>query len=241
MRAFSLAAALAAILAVPACGPDVSKQDSGTVVGAIAGGVIGNQFGKGGGRVASTLAGAVVGGIVGNEIGRSLDVRDRELARQAEFDAWERGPSGRPVRWRNPDNGRYGEVIPDAPYQRGGARLPRLHAQGLHRRPPAGHARHRLPQPRRHLDPGRLSARVPSGYVATRRSVIFSRPGPRPGLICFEGSARKPMHTRSLDGARIPRRYCSPGVTCRVQRDIPTSLVGLIAALSRRREYATRL
>ena len=119
MRGFSLAAALAALLTVPACGPDVNKQDSGTVVGAIAGGVIGNQFGRGGGRVASTLAGAVVGGIVGNEIGRSLDVRDRELARQAEIDAWERGASGRPVRWRNADNGRYGEVIPDAPYRRG--------------------------------------------------------------------------------------------------------------------------
>jgi surface antigen len=120
MKAVSLAAALAALVAVPACGPDVSKQDSGTVVGAIAGGVIGNQFGQGGGRVAATLAGAVVGGIVGNEIGRSLDARDRELARQAELDAWERGSSGRPVRWRNPDNGRYGEVIPDAPYKRGG-------------------------------------------------------------------------------------------------------------------------
>lgn len=120
MRAFSLTAALAALMLVPACGPDVSKQDSGTVVGAIAGGVIGNQFGRGGGRVAATLAGAVVGGVVGNEIGRSLDVRDRELARQAEFDAWERGPPRQPVRWRNPDNGRYGEVIPEEPYKRGG-------------------------------------------------------------------------------------------------------------------------
>jgi surface antigen len=61
----------------------------------------------------------VVGGIVGNEIGRSLDQRDRELARQAEYDAWERGPARQPVRWRNPDNGRYGEVIPEAPYKRG--------------------------------------------------------------------------------------------------------------------------
>ena len=119
MKVRSLTLALAATLAMAACGPDVSNQDTGTVVGAIAGGVIGNQFGRGGGRVASTLAGAVVGGIVGNEIGRSLDARDRELARQAELDAWERGSSGRPVRWRNPDNGRYGEVIPEAPYKRG--------------------------------------------------------------------------------------------------------------------------
>src|SRR5262245_24501111 len=96
-----------------------TKQDGGTLVGAIAGGVIGNQFGKGSGRVAATVAGAVVGGIIGNEIGRKLDARDRELAQRAEYDAWDRGPPGRPVRWRNPDNGRYGEVIPEAPYRRG--------------------------------------------------------------------------------------------------------------------------
>jgi surface antigen len=99
-----------------------TKQDSGTVVGAIAGGVIGNQFGKGPGKAVATVAGAVVGGIVGNEIGRQLDVRDRQLAQQAEMDAWERGPPGRPVRWRNPDNGRYGEIIAEDYYDRGGVR-----------------------------------------------------------------------------------------------------------------------
>jgi surface antigen len=119
MKVFSLALALAAALALPACGPDVSNQDGGTIVGAIAGGVIGNQFGKGGGKVASTLAGDVVGGVVGNEIGRSLDERDRQLAQEAEFEAWERGASGRPQQWRNPNNGRYGEVIPEKPYKRG--------------------------------------------------------------------------------------------------------------------------
>jgi len=99
-----------------------TKQDSGTVVGAIAGGVIGNQFGKGAGKAVATVAGAVVGGIVGNEIGRQLDVRDRQLAQQAEMDAWERGPPGRPVRWRNPDNGRYGEIIVEDYYYRGPSR-----------------------------------------------------------------------------------------------------------------------
>ena len=99
-----------------------TRQDSGTVVGAIAGGVIGNQFGKGAGKAVATVAGAVVGGIVGNEIGRQLDVRDRQLAQQAEMDAWERGPPGRPVRWRNPDNGRYGEIIAEDYYDRGGVR-----------------------------------------------------------------------------------------------------------------------
>jgi surface antigen len=121
MRRILLSLALAAALGLSACGPDgPTKQDAGTVVGAVAGGVIGNQFGGGGGRAAATIVGAVVGGVVGHEIGKSLDQRDRELARQAEYDAWERGQSGRVHRWRNPDNGRYGEVIPEAPYKRGG-------------------------------------------------------------------------------------------------------------------------
>lgn len=112
----TLIVALVAPLTLVAC---ENKQDQGTVVGAIAGGVIGNQFGRGGGKVASTMIGAVAGGIIGNEIGRSLDERDRALAQRAEYDAWERGPSGRPTRWRNPDNGHYGEIIPEAPYRRG--------------------------------------------------------------------------------------------------------------------------
>ena len=121
MRHSALSSLLVAplVLALVAC---ESKQDAGTAIGAVAGGVIGNQFGRGAGKVATTLAGAVVGGIVGNEIGRSLDQRDRQLAQQAEMDAWERGPPGRPVRWSNPDNGRYGEIIADDYYDRGGAR-----------------------------------------------------------------------------------------------------------------------
>jgi len=116
------AAVLAALAALASLGLAAceTKQEGGTVVGAIAGGLIGNQFGKGSGKVAATMAGAIIGGIVGNDIGKSLDQRDRELARQAEYDAWERGQAGRPVRWRNPDNGRYGEVIPEASYQRSG-------------------------------------------------------------------------------------------------------------------------
>ena len=152
-----LAVALAATVRSPGC--DRTIRTPARVVGAIAGGIIGNQFGKGGGRVASTLAGAVVGGIVGNEIGRSLDQRDRELAQQAEYDAWERGPPGRPVRWRNPNNGRYGEVIPDELYGAAARDCRDFLHKRLHRRPPADHARHRLPQPRRHLDPGRLIGR----------------------------------------------------------------------------------
>ena len=118
------AAVLAALVGLASLGLTAceSKQDGGTVAGAVLGGIVGNQFGKGSGKVAATFAGAVIGGIVGNDIGRKLDERDRILAREAEFDAWERGPPGRPVRWRNPDNGRYGEIIAEDYYERRGAR-----------------------------------------------------------------------------------------------------------------------
>lgn len=115
-----LAAALAAAVTLSGCGPDgPNKADTGLVAGAVAGGLIGSTVGGGSGRIAATMIGTVVGGIVGSEIGRSMDRQDRLLAERAEYDAFERGPSGRPVRWQNPDNGRYGEIVPAAPYRRG--------------------------------------------------------------------------------------------------------------------------
>ncbi|MDX2259398.1 MAG: RT0821/Lpp0805 family surface protein [Hyphomicrobiaceae bacterium] len=108
-------------LALPlaGCGPGgMTKADGGTVVGAVAGGIIGNQVGSGTGRVLATVAGAFVGGIVGHTIGKSLDEQDRRLAQEAEFAALENGQSGVPRRWRNPDNGRYGDVVPSKPYRR---------------------------------------------------------------------------------------------------------------------------
>lgn len=112
--------AILVALGMSACGPNgPNKADTGLAVGAIAGGILGNQVGKGTGRALATVAGAMVGGIVGHEIGRSLDEQDRMLAREAEFEALERGQSGVARSWRNPDNGRYGEVVPSRPYKRG--------------------------------------------------------------------------------------------------------------------------
>jgi surface antigen len=106
--------------ALVGCGPNgMDKQDTGLVVGAAAGGILGNQVGRGSGKVLATVAGAVIGGIVGSEIGRSMDQQDRILAQQAEMNALERGRSGERIAWRNPDNGRYGDVVPGAPYRRG--------------------------------------------------------------------------------------------------------------------------
>jgi surface antigen len=123
MRAGYLAIALPVFAVLAGCsGPDggISKADTGTVLGGVAGGIVGNQIGKGRGNVLATVAGAVVGGIIGSEIGRNMDARDRQLAQEAEYDALERGQSGSPRQWRNPDNGRYGEITPSKPYKRGG-------------------------------------------------------------------------------------------------------------------------
>lgn len=120
MRKAHAVSLLAICLAAAGCGPEgPTKADTGLAVGAIAGGLIGNAAGRGNGRPAATIVGAVVGGIVGSEIGRSMDRQDQALARQAELEALERGRSGETVPWRNPDNGRYGEVTPGASYRRG--------------------------------------------------------------------------------------------------------------------------
>lgn len=95
------------------------KQDQGLVGGAVVGGILGSQMGRGKGSVVGGVLGAVVGGLVGSEIGRSLDERDRQFAMRAEMDAFERGRSGQPVQWRNPDSGRYGEVVPGPAFRRG--------------------------------------------------------------------------------------------------------------------------
>ena len=98
----------------------VDNADVGTGAGVLLGGVVGSQFGKGSGKVLGTVVGAVAGSVIGNDIGRRLDQRDRALAQEAEFDALERGESGRPRRWSNAENGRYGEIVPASPYQRAG-------------------------------------------------------------------------------------------------------------------------
>jgi surface antigen len=120
MRLIQMVAVALVPLAVVGCGPEANKADTGLLVGAAAGGLLGNAAGRGrDGKILSTVAGAFIGGIVGNEIGRSMDKQDRILAQQAELSALERGRSGERTEWKNPDNGRYGEVIPLEPYRRG--------------------------------------------------------------------------------------------------------------------------
>ena len=109
--------------ALAACTADSGpKEVGGTAVGALAGGLIGNAIGgSAGNRLAGTVIGATVGGLIGNRIGAALDDEDKRRAYAAQMQALEAGPSGAPVAWRNPDSGRYGNVVPGPAYQASGA------------------------------------------------------------------------------------------------------------------------
>jgi len=60
-------------------------------------------------------------GVLGNGIGAGLDDRDRQRAYDAELKALEQGEPGEPVGWRGAA-GRYGTVVPGAPYETRGTR-----------------------------------------------------------------------------------------------------------------------
>jgi surface antigen len=97
------------------------KEDTGTLLGAGTGALIGSQFGGSpGSRVAGGVAGALIGGLIGNRIGAAMDDEDKRRAYAAQMEALERGPSGAPVAWRNPDSGRYGNIVPGPAFQQGG-------------------------------------------------------------------------------------------------------------------------
>jgi surface antigen len=94
MPAFRLVALGLAGLGVAACSADVGPRELG-----------------------GTVAGAPLGGLLGNRLGTALDDEDKRRAYAAQMWALEVGPSGAPVPWRNPDSGRYGNVVPGPAYE----------------------------------------------------------------------------------------------------------------------------
>jgi surface antigen len=98
------------------------RENTGTLLGAGSGALVGAAVAGGGAgnRLAGAGIGALAGALIGNRIGASLDERDRQLAYAAEMDALERGQSGAPVGWRNPNSGRYGSVVPGPAYVQSG-------------------------------------------------------------------------------------------------------------------------
>ena len=85
----------------------------GAVFGGVAGAAVCSRFGKGSGKTAATVAGAIFGALIGGNVGRAMDQVDQSCVGQA----LERAETGRPVVWRNPDNGGDYKVTPTGTYR----------------------------------------------------------------------------------------------------------------------------
>ena len=129
MKVFSyLFLLLFSIFTLVSCAPKhggYTKQDTGKVLGGIAGGVLGSRVGKGRGRMIATIGGAIVGAMIGGEIGKQLDERDRLLLGKTTQSALEYGKSGSTNKWRNPDSGNSGIIVPKRSYRPRISRLKR--------------------------------------------------------------------------------------------------------------------
>lgn len=97
---------------------DNPKTSIGAFGGAAFGGLIAAAAGGGG----AAIAGAVIGGaLLGGLAGNMLDQRDKRMAAEAQQQALESAPTGKPVAWTNPDTGHSGTVTPVRTYQSGSA------------------------------------------------------------------------------------------------------------------------
>lgn len=90
----------------------VTNEGVGTVTGGVVGGLLGSQFGGGSGKVAAAAGGALLGAYLGGRIGQYMDRQDRMEVQRA----LETAPTGRAVRWTNPDNGNQFSVQPTRTY-----------------------------------------------------------------------------------------------------------------------------
>jgi surface antigen len=99
MPALRFIVAITAVLWLAACSSDPGRKEAR-------------------GTSMSTAAGS--GGLLGDRAGAALNDEDRKRAVVAELQALETGPSGAPVAWRNPESGRYGNVVPGPVYQENG-------------------------------------------------------------------------------------------------------------------------
>ena len=110
MKAIAIVALMSALL-LSSCA-EVNNEGVGTVTGGVVGGLLGSQFGGGSGRVAAAGAGALLGAWLGGNIGRTMDKQDRMQMQRA----LETAPTGKAVRWKNPDSGNQYTVKPTRTY-----------------------------------------------------------------------------------------------------------------------------
>ncbi len=101
------------VVLLSACIP-LNNESTGMVAGGVAGGLLGSQIGSGSGQVAAAATGAFIGAVLGGRIGQYMDKQDQlEIQR-----ALENAPTGKTVRWKNPDTGNQYRVTPTRTYYR---------------------------------------------------------------------------------------------------------------------------
>lgn len=88
---------------------NLTKGQQGAVGGAAGGAVLGQAIGR---NTEATLIGAAVGTMLGYIVGNEMDKQDKQQLNNA----YERGPSGQPVTWVNPDSGNNYQVVPQQAY-----------------------------------------------------------------------------------------------------------------------------
>lgn len=91
----------------------LTNETGGRLIGAVLGAVLGSQFGKGKGRLVAVAGGTLVGALIGGEIGSRMDENDRARSQQV----LETVPTGRTVRWVNPDTDVSYEMTPNQTYR----------------------------------------------------------------------------------------------------------------------------
>lgn len=110
MKTATLTFILILLLTIAGCAvPPGQKGQTGAFSGAIGGALIGQAIGH---DTESTLIGAAVGTMLGYIVGNEMDKYDRQQLNHV----YERGVSGQPSSWINPDSGNQYRVIPQPAY-----------------------------------------------------------------------------------------------------------------------------
>lgn len=113
------------------CEQSGPKQNAGTLFGAVGGALIGSAIASHDDQGVGVAMGAAVGAMLGSAVGKSLDDADRAAMGRAQYNAFERNPSGQPSYWSNPDSGHSGYVTPRAAVQNSDGQYCREYTQEI--------------------------------------------------------------------------------------------------------------
>jgi surface antigen len=109
MKHFFVVPLIIACFFLASCADMPKKGQYGAVGGAAGGALLGQIIGH---NTEATLIGAAIGGLLGYIVGNEMDKYDREQLNHV----YERGVSGSPSTWINPDSGNQYRITPQPAY-----------------------------------------------------------------------------------------------------------------------------